>query len=118
MISLRQGEIVEETFPVNCKFGKSILYLTNMGIMIENIKGAILDLGLESILSLQPLDGKKGKIIWKEDNAVCDFVFGCESILELTTKYRTVLKKQSSLKTWSDTDETRIIIENPVLKPS
>lgn len=118
MISLRLGEVVEETFPVNCKFGRSVLYLTNMGIMIENIKGSILDLHLESILSLQPLDGKKIKIIWNEGNAVCDLVFGCENPLELTTKYRMVLKKQSNSKTWSNTDETRIVIENPVLKPS
>lgn len=122
MKSLLAGEQLRETFAINCKFGKSTLYISNLGIMIENSKGIILELDHSSIVSLQPFDKKSVKIVWKEIGSTYDFVFNYEKPTGLTAKYKTIkddclsLLKTIGVKIEQQVKE-KITIQNPVIEP-
>lgn len=120
MKSLVAGEQIKETVTINCKFGRSTLYLSNKILMIENSRGMILELDYLAILSIQPIKKKLLKIVWREENHVYDFVFNYEKPEELATKYRELFKAYSSLLKKIgvqilQTDE-EINIQNPVIE--
>jgi hypothetical protein len=119
MKSLRAGEVIREMIAINCRFGKSALYISNFGIMIENSKGAVLVLDYSSILSLQPVDKKTIKVIWTENENTYDFVFSYENLADLTAKYKAAhedylnLLKNIGIRIRRQTEQ--IIVKNPVL---
>ncbi len=122
MKSLLAGEYLKETVSVKCRFGSSTLYLSNLGIMIENHKGVVLDLEHNSILSLQPFGKKFIKIVWREDYETYDFVFSYERPAELAVKYKTIQKdyydslKIIGMKIDQFVNE-KITIQNPIIEP-
>jgi hypothetical protein len=97
MKSLLAGEQLREVFTINCKFGRSTLYISNLGIMIENSTGVVLDLEHISILSLQQFDKKSIKIVWVEKNHMFDFVFYCESPSEIARKFSSIKEDHHNL---------------------
>ncbi len=121
MKSLLAGEQIKEIFAINCKFGRSTFYISNFGILVENSNGVILELDHNSILSLQPIDKKSIKIIWKESNNAYDFVFNYERPAEITAKYKNIHKDYLNalriigLKIEQQARE-KITIQNPVIE--
>lgn len=120
MKSLTSGEQIKELFTIDCKFGRSTLYLSNKNLMIESPKGIVLELDYLSILSVQPIK-KLLKIVWREENNVYDFVFSYEKQTELISKYKVIFDTCTALREvgvqTSQPNEV-ITIQNPVIEPS
>jgi hypothetical protein len=122
MKSLLAGEQIRKTFVINCKFGRSTIYMSNFGVLVENSKGIILELDHSSILSLQQFDKKSVKIAWGENNSVYEFIFNHERPSDLTATYKTIhddhqsLLKMIGLEGKRQTKE-KITIQNPVIEP-
>jgi hypothetical protein len=89
MKSLRRGERIGETAHVQTRYGKCVLYFTNFSIALESIaKGLVLELEHDSVLSLQPVDKKFLKLVWRENNSTYDLNINCEKPENVASRFR------------------------------
>jgi hypothetical protein len=84
------GEYARDTFTINCKYGRSVLYITNFGIMVENSHGVILELDHASVFGMQQSGKKHLKVVWNEDGIAHGFVFECTQPAQIESRYNVI----------------------------
>lgn len=91
MKSLLCGEKILEMIPVQTRYGRCILYFTNLIMTLEGItKGLVLELGYESVLSLQPIDKRSLKLTWAENNSTYDLNINYETPEDLANRFKKI----------------------------
>jgi len=119
--SLLSGEKILESFQVGSKFGTCIMYMTNLGLSIENNRsGMILNLEHGEILSCLPVGKHATRLIWAENQSSSELILHSDKPELVCSKYRQIqedylnLLKRIGLK--SDPIIENITIKNPLME--
>lgn len=90
MKSLRAGERIIKVYQIDCRYGKSKLFITNFGIMIENSNSMLLDLEHYDVLSMVASNSKTVMLLWKEGVHTCSLLFLSCLADDIVHTYKTI----------------------------
>lgn len=115
MIVLAPNEQILATYDVFCKFGKSIIYITNRRLAIEGLKvGLFLTLNHQEVLGLFQVGPKSAKLSWSEGSSLVEFViYGsnigamCEKFTKLNPNYGTNYRQNYAIYDQTNSSQTR-----------
>ncbi|MFY9301253.1 MAG: hypothetical protein WAO91_08705 [Candidatus Nitrosotenuis sp.] len=121
MKSLLAGEKILATFPAASKFGACTVYLTNLGLAVENNRsGLVLTLEHGEILSYLPIDKHSTRLVWSENQSLSELIIRCNKPDITCSMYRQIKQDHIDLLkrmgVTSDATTEKITIKNPLVE--